>query len=627
MPLKVTTMKVFSLISIILCLFTACKQKSAEDQVVEWISDNAVPINTVEAGNSFEDLLPWGEMVGEARIVSLGEPTHGNREVFQLKHRLIEYLVTEKGFNLFALECPFGEAFDVNQYILEGIGTPEEALAGIYYWTWDTQEIVELLKWMQKYNADSSHVNKIKFYGFDTQDPERASRVMFEYLNKVDPALKDQVRPELGILEVAFSNPEIGGRRQYIPEEYDSLSLQNIRRVINSFDSNKAQYVQKSSLFEWTFARQHVRQAEIWIEACINNGENYDNMRDLGQAQNLKWIMDQEPPSSKMIVWAHNSHVSNFTIEGYEFMGSHMKKWYEEKIKIFGVFFNQGGFTAFDSGDPSTAIHPFSVGPAPDETLESKMVKSKNKLAILDLSKLPENGVVHDWFNQEQPTRNSGGGYNENDAGHYFVAYNLSEAFDALIFIDSTSEVQYVNDMDFDILALIYKELEGPSNTGFENNSPGELPDDWVAWSKFKRVGVDMIVTDENPFSGKNSAMLQRKKNYKFGEITPSLRQYIDAAPYRGKKIRLSFAARAELDTPGFAFSRLCIDPSPLSDAHNGLPPFFDSLDEHRIDSEDWKIYEIEAQVDDEAGIIHYGVYLRDFGTIWLDDVEVEIIE
>jgi len=306
MPLKLTTMKVFSLISLILCLFTACKQKSAEDQVVEWISDNAVPINTVEAGNGFEDLIPIGDMLGETRIVSLGEPTHGNREVFQLKHRLIEYLVTEKDFNLFALECPFGEAFDVNQYILEGIGTPEEALAGIYFWTWDTQEVVELLKWMRNYNADSNHKKKIKFYGFDIQDPERGARVMLEYLGKVDPPLEKKVRPELGILEVAFSNPEIVGRRQYIPEEYDSLSLHNIRLVMNSLDSNKSKYVQNTSIDEWTFARQHARQVELWIEACINDGENYNNVRDLGQAQNLKWIMDQETTDSKMIIWAHN---------------------------------------------------------------------------------------------------------------------------------------------------------------------------------------------------------------------------------------------------------------------------------------------------------------------------------
>ena len=118
---------------LILILFTliGCSPKSAEEQVSEWIAKNAVPLNSVEAGNDFDDLTPLKDFVGDARIVSLGEPTHGNREVFQLKHRMIEYLVSELGFNIIAMECPFGEAFDVNRYIVDGIGDPEKALAGI----------------------------------------------------------------------------------------------------------------------------------------------------------------------------------------------------------------------------------------------------------------------------------------------------------------------------------------------------------------------------------------------------------------------------------------------------------------------------------------------------------------
>ncbi len=213
MPLIRTMIKVIRFISLVFILLTSCNQKSTEDQVVKWISDHAIPISTVETGNGFEDLLPLGEMVGDTRIVSLGEPTHGNREVFQLKHRMIEYLVIEMGFNIFALECPLGEAYDINRYVVDGIGSPEKALAGIYYWTWDTQEVLEMLKWMRAYNADTSHKKKIKFYGFDPQDPERAARGTLQYLEQVDAKLAGKVSTELNILSVPFSNPEIIGRR------------------------------------------------------------------------------------------------------------------------------------------------------------------------------------------------------------------------------------------------------------------------------------------------------------------------------------------------------------------------------------------------------------------------------
>ncbi len=108
-------------LSILFLLCLSCKvQKSesntndsittpSEDWVIEWISDHAKPLSSVLAGSGTADLRPLNVMIGNARIVSLDEPTHGNREVFQLKQRMIENLVTDLGFNVFALECPFGE--------------------------------------------------------------------------------------------------------------------------------------------------------------------------------------------------------------------------------------------------------------------------------------------------------------------------------------------------------------------------------------------------------------------------------------------------------------------------------------------------------------------------------------
>ena len=174
---------------------------------------------------------------------------------------------------------------------------------------------------------------------------------------------------------------------------------------------------------------------------------------------------------------------------------------------------------------------------------------------------------------------------------------------------------------------LVTEKQNSLANGGFEDNSSGESPSGWVSWSKFKRLGVEMTVSDKNPHSGNNSVMLHREKGLSYGEITPSIRQYLDATPYRGKKIELRFAARAETPEIGFAFFRLSIDPDPLQDAHDGLPPLFDSLDKYRIESEDWKTYEIEAKVDENSDIIHYGIYLRDFGSVWLDAVEIVVVE
>ena len=620
-------MKSASIFFLILLSLNSCSQRSSEQQVIEWVSNHSIPLNSVLPGSNSNDLLPLKDIVGDARIVSLGEPTHGNREVFQLKHRMIEYLITEMGFDLFALECPYGEAYDINRYVVDGVGDPEKALAGIYYWTWDTQEVLDLIKWMRVYNSDPSNKKKVKFYGFDPQDPERAARVMLEYLAKVDPILEKKVRPELGILEVPFSNPEIIGRRQYIPEEYDSLSLQAIRKVMDALDNKKGMYIAASNLSNWTLARQHARQVELYVEANTEDGENYSKVRDSGQAENLKWIMDQEGSDAKMIVWAHNSHVSNSSRWGIEWMGNHLKRWYGDELKIFGFFFNRGVFKAIDEGNPSKGMYDFSVGPAPEGTFEHLMNSASPSVAAIELSKLPSEGIVYDWFNQERPTRNSGGGYNENEASKFFWPYNLMKAFDVLVYLDSTTAVKSINDSDYDFMWSLDKKLDNPINTDFEDNKSGETPDGWVSWSKFQRLGVEMIASDQNPYSGNYSALLYRPKDVSYGEIAPSLRQKIDATPYRGKTIRIRAAGRAELDASSFAFLRLVIDPKDLDDAHDGLPPLFDSLDKYRVESTDWKVYEIKAEVAENADVISFGIYLRDSGSVWMDDLEISIVE
>ena len=162
-------------------------EKGAARAAREWLAANAIRLDTVESGHGFVDMQPLKQVFGTSRIVALGEATHGSREFFQLKHRMLEFLVTEMGFNLFGIEATMPEAFDVNRYVLTGEGDAARALAGLYFWTWDTEEVRSMIEWMRSYNADPTHVRKVKFYGFDMQSAPRAAKVTLAYLRRVDP--------------------------------------------------------------------------------------------------------------------------------------------------------------------------------------------------------------------------------------------------------------------------------------------------------------------------------------------------------------------------------------------------------------------------------------------------------
>jgi erythromycin esterase-like protein len=173
-------------------LATACllplwapAQTSAPDPVNEWIRGSAIRLTTPVAGHGFDDMQPLKKIVGDARIVSLGEATHGTREFFQLKHRMLEFLATQMGFTIFSIEANMPEAYRLNDFVLNGNGDPLKLISGMYFWTWNTQEVLDMVLWMREFNKSGK--GRVEFTGFDMQTPNVANEIVRDFVAKADP--------------------------------------------------------------------------------------------------------------------------------------------------------------------------------------------------------------------------------------------------------------------------------------------------------------------------------------------------------------------------------------------------------------------------------------------------------
>ncbi|MCP4574047.1 MAG: erythromycin esterase family protein [bacterium] len=178
------------------------------DERVAWLDRNAVPLETCEAGHGFEDMAPLVDMIACAQIVGLGESTHGTREHFQMKHRLVEYLVEEHGFSIFAIEASTPEAHRLDAYVLGGDGDPRELIAGMYFWTWDTEEVLAMVEWMRAYNA--THDHKIHFTGFDMQTPDVAAEQVADFVLTLDPGRGQEIRERYASIVKATGGSAFG---------------------------------------------------------------------------------------------------------------------------------------------------------------------------------------------------------------------------------------------------------------------------------------------------------------------------------------------------------------------------------------------------------------------------------
>jgi erythromycin esterase-like protein len=163
-----------------------CCPLAAQDPVRDWIVKSAVRLETPEARHGFADMAGIRKIVGNARIVSLGEATHGTREFFQLKHRMLEYLATEMGFTIFSIEANMPEAYRLNDYVLRGEGDPAQLLRGMYFWTWNTEEVLDMIKWMREFNQSGK--GRVEFTGFDMQTPNVAAEIAAKFLKARDEA-------------------------------------------------------------------------------------------------------------------------------------------------------------------------------------------------------------------------------------------------------------------------------------------------------------------------------------------------------------------------------------------------------------------------------------------------------
>lgn len=164
-----------------------------------WLRANAHPIATCEPSDSVDDLAFLKDIVGDARIVALGEGTHGTREFFQMKHRITQYLAEEMGFTIFAIEASTPESAKVSDYTVRNIGdSPDALIRGMYFWTWSTDEVADMTRWMRAFNnggpGNETKAKHIDFTGFDMQTPDVAQEVAASFLDAHDPEFAARAR-------------------------------------------------------------------------------------------------------------------------------------------------------------------------------------------------------------------------------------------------------------------------------------------------------------------------------------------------------------------------------------------------------------------------------------------------
>ncbi len=405
---------------------------------IEWTKDNVSEIKTLEPGSGFDDLRSLQKSIGDARIVFIGESRHDAHEHFKFKHRLVEFLVEEMGFTLFAMEesLPYGDR--INKYVLGGEDDPEVLLNNMGNWfVWDTKEVLELIKWMRKYNADPKHDKKVEFCGIDVTDPIPAIENVLVYLKKVDSELADLLKNKLEKVQLLNtkmrSEYEITGK--YISlsdEEVDSVG-EFISRFCDDFKNNRSKYISKSSKSEYNWMLQQVKSVIVAHDIYRMRrpgAEGTALSREDGMTNNIRWLLGRD--NRRIVLWAHNMHIakSSILISGYrqnepeevELFGSHIGKELGDDLFSIGFSYYQANYK--------------NLKPSEEDMLGAVFNRIGSEMFFLNLRAIPKRGPVFNWFNQEH--RMNVGAFGDGAV----ISFNPVKAYDAIIFTKSITETE-----------------------------------------------------------------------------------------------------------------------------------------------------------------------------------------
>jgi erythromycin esterase-like protein len=262
------------------------------------------------------DLKPLFDRIGDARVVMLGEASHGTHEYYTWRSYISKKLIEEKGFNCIAVEGDWPDCYRLNRFV-KGYDHENKTAFNVLHafnrwptWMWANWEIMALAGWMQRYNAGLPANKRAGFYGLDVYSLWESMESIMKYLEKTDEAA-------LKIAEDAFrcfepyredEGQSYARASRFVPE----ICEQEVVHLLKEIQKKMPAYnTDHENVFSAEQNAMIAVQAEKYYRAMVHGGPHSWNVRDRHMADTLERLLKFHGENSKVIVWEHNTHVGD----------------------------------------------------------------------------------------------------------------------------------------------------------------------------------------------------------------------------------------------------------------------------------------------------------------------------
>jgi len=406
------------------------------------IADACEPFNSIETA----DLDPLLERIGEAKLVLLGEASHGTSEFYKMRSRITSELIAKKNFKLIAIEGDWPDAARIDHFVRHFDYPPSEwtAFARFPTWMWRNNEVREFIDWLRVHNAGTTHDERVAFHGLDLYSLYSSIRSILRYLDEVDPATASLARQRYGCLTPWQADPATYGRAA-LTGSYRSCENEVVQMLIE-LSARHREYAEHDGE-RFLDAMQNARlvaNAERYYRVMYYGSRESWNLRDTYMFETLKQLLDFHQPANKAIVWAHNSHVGNaaateMSMRGETNIGQLCRQEFGDDVYSIGFGTDSGTVAAASDWDGPMEVK--KVQPARAGSYERLFHDVGLPGFLLGLRHLPSSSL-RDALSKSRLERAIGVIYRPETelASHYFQA-TLPQQFDEYIWIDRTEAV------------------------------------------------------------------------------------------------------------------------------------------------------------------------------------------
>ncbi len=413
-----------------------------EEALIRNLADAAESFPSIEAA----DLDPLMNRIGSARIVLLGESTHGSSEFYRMRERITRELIVKKGFRFVAVEADWPDAARVDHYVRHFQYPPSEwtAFARFPTWMWRNTEVRDFVSWLRKHNGTVEKNARVAFHGLDLYSLYDSIRSVLNYLDEVDPQSARVARERYGCLTPWQHDPATYGHAA-LTGSYP-ICEPDVVRALSDLQAKRRAYAEHDGE-RFLDAEQNARlvaNAERYYRTMYYGSRASWNLRDTHMFETLKNLLAFHGAGSKAVVWAHNSHVGNaaateMAARGEHNIGQLCREQFAEAAYIVGFGTDSGTVAA--ASEWNGPIEVKDVRPALAGSYERLCHATGHARFMLGLRGQP--GLCGaDGLGKERLERAIGVIYRPETerASHYFRA-NLPQQFDEYIWFDDTRAV------------------------------------------------------------------------------------------------------------------------------------------------------------------------------------------